>query len=205
MRAKFLLRGEKKDHIRSVIGSGTTNWTRQCGADQVFISANPPPFFQSPSSSSLLLPPACRPPPAMALLNVGAALSATGSLLLHFLLPPFLVVLGITLLCASFGKSLGVRKIYVKALLQVFEVRTGVTKNEGRFLLQRSILSSRARIIECRAIVLVISKMLETKCVTPMVEPTFLAFERQLLYISTLVSSLVFTLTRQCHLILPSR
>ena len=37
--------------------------------------------------------------------------------------PPFFVLLGLVLFLASFGKSLGVRRIYVRTLVKVFEVR----------------------------------------------------------------------------------
>jgi hypothetical protein len=51
-------------------------------------------------------------------------LTAAGffSFLLHVCFPPFLVVLGIILCLASIGKSLGIRRLYVKALLRIFEV-----------------------------------------------------------------------------------
>ena len=48
------------------------------------------------------------------------------SLLLFFLhrvfLPPFLFILFLVLCLASFGKSLGIRRLYVKTLLKVFQV-----------------------------------------------------------------------------------
>lgn len=40
----------------------------------------------------------------------------------HFLLPPFLCILILVLCLASFGKSLGIRRLYVKWLLKVFKV-----------------------------------------------------------------------------------
>lgn len=40
----------------------------------------------------------------------------------HACLPPFLITFAIVLVLASFGKSLGVRRLYVRALLSVFEV-----------------------------------------------------------------------------------
>jgi len=43
------------------------------------------------------------------------------TILIHILFPPFLIVLGITILLASFGKSLGIRKLYVRALIRIFE------------------------------------------------------------------------------------
>ena len=50
------------------------------------------------------------------------------SLLLFFLhrvfLPPFLFILFLVLCLASFGKSLGIRRLYVKTLLKVFQVST---------------------------------------------------------------------------------
>jgi len=44
------------------------------------------------------------------------------SFVVDVLFPPFLVVLGIILVLASLGRSLGIRKLYVKFLLKVFEV-----------------------------------------------------------------------------------
>ena len=44
------------------------------------------------------------------------------TILIHVLFPPFLIVLGITILLASFGKSLGIRKLYVRALIRIFDV-----------------------------------------------------------------------------------
>jgi len=43
------------------------------------------------------------------------------TILIHILFPPFLFVLGITILLASFGKSLGIRKLYVRALIRIFD------------------------------------------------------------------------------------
>ena len=40
----------------------------------------------------------------------------------HVFLPPFLFVLFLILCLASFGKSLGIRRLYVKWLLKVFKV-----------------------------------------------------------------------------------
>jgi len=52
------------------------------------------------------------------------------SLLLFFLhrvfLPPFLFILFLVLCLASFGKSLGIRRLYVKTLLKVFQFATKV-------------------------------------------------------------------------------
>ena len=42
---------------------------------------------------------------------------------MHVILPPFIFVIIATLTLASFGKSLGIRKIYVKVLLFIFEVK----------------------------------------------------------------------------------
>ena len=44
-------------------------------------------------------------------------------LIVHVILPPFIFVIIATLTLASFGKSLGIRKIYVKVLLFIFEVK----------------------------------------------------------------------------------
>ena len=49
------------------------------------------------------------------------------TILIHILFPPFLIVLGITILLASFGKSLGIRKLYVRALIRIFEVSRNIT------------------------------------------------------------------------------
>lgn len=58
------------------------------------------------------------------------------SLLFFFstvVLPPFLILLFVSLVLASFGKSLGLRKIYVTSLLQVFEYgRVKIEKAENR-------------------------------------------------------------------------
>ena len=40
--------------------------------------------------------------------------------------PPFLFIIITTLVLASFGKSLGIRKLYVKVLLFIFEVRNKI-------------------------------------------------------------------------------
>ena len=47
---------------------------------------------------------------------------------LQLALPPFLVILTLVLFLASFGKSLGVRRLYVKVLLHVFEWARNVAK-----------------------------------------------------------------------------
>ena len=44
------------------------------------------------------------------------------TVLVHILFPPFLFILGLTILLASIGKSLGIRKLYVRALIRIFEV-----------------------------------------------------------------------------------
>ena len=44
------------------------------------------------------------------------------TILIHILFPPFLIILGITIILASFGKSLGIRKLYVQALIRIFDV-----------------------------------------------------------------------------------
>jgi len=49
----------------------------------------------------------------------------------HFFLPPFICVLILVLFLASFGKSLGIRKIYVQWLLKVFKFATLVA-NEAK-------------------------------------------------------------------------
>ena len=43
-------------------------------------------------------------------------------LTLNLILPPFFFVIIATLVLASFGKSLGIRNLYVKVLLRIFEV-----------------------------------------------------------------------------------
>jgi len=42
-------------------------------------------------------------------------------ILFHLLFPPFIFIVTLTLVLASFGKSLGIRRIYVKVLLNIFE------------------------------------------------------------------------------------
>ena len=51
-----------------------------------------------------------------------AYLQALVTVSLVFLVPPFIFVLAIVLLTASVGKSIGIREIYVKKLIQIFEV-----------------------------------------------------------------------------------
>jgi len=53
-------------------------------------------------------------------------LSLVFTFVYHFLLPPFLCILVLVLCLASFGKSLGIRRMYVKWLLKVFEFATQV-------------------------------------------------------------------------------
>lgn len=48
-------------------------------------------------------------------------LAGLSFLIIHLILPPFIFVIIATLTLASFGKSLGIRKIYVKILLFIFE------------------------------------------------------------------------------------
>lgn len=50
-------------------------------------------------------------------------LSALTALALQLCLPLFASVLTLILFLASFGKSLGIRRLYVRALLRIFEVR----------------------------------------------------------------------------------
>ena len=52
-----------------------------------------------------------------------SVLSLVVTFVYHFLLPPFLCILVLVLCLASFGKSLGIRRMYVKWLLKVFKVR----------------------------------------------------------------------------------
>ena len=40
--------------------------------------------------------------------------------------PPFILLLTLVLFLASFGKSLGVRRLYVRTLVKIFEVRDRV-------------------------------------------------------------------------------
>ena len=49
--------------------------------------------------------------------------SAVLALALRILMPPFLLILGLILFLASFGRSLGIRRMYVRALVRIFEVR----------------------------------------------------------------------------------
>ncbi len=51
-----------------------------------------------------------------------SALSGSCALLLQLCMPPFLVLLTFVLFLASFGKSLGIRRVYVRALVAIFEV-----------------------------------------------------------------------------------
>jgi len=53
-------------------------------------------------------------------------LSLVFTFVYHFLLPPFLCILVLVLCLASFGKSLGIRRMYVKWLLKVFKFATQV-------------------------------------------------------------------------------
>ena len=48
--------------------------------------------------------------------------SSSSFLTLNLILPPFFFVIIATLVLASFGKSLGIRNLYVKVLLRIFEV-----------------------------------------------------------------------------------
>merc|ERR1719323_1306577 len=48
-------------------------------------------------------------------------LSGISFLIANFVLPPFFFVIISTLVLASFGKSLGIRNLYVKLLLYIFE------------------------------------------------------------------------------------
>ena len=48
--------------------------------------------------------------------------SSSSFLTLNLILTPFFFVIIATLVLASFGKSLGIRNLYVKVLLRIFEV-----------------------------------------------------------------------------------
>ena len=48
--------------------------------------------------------------------------SAASFVFWNFYLPPFLFVIIWTVVLAAFGKKLGIRKLYVNALLKLFEV-----------------------------------------------------------------------------------
>jgi len=50
-----------------------------------------------------------------------AVLETLGAIFLNILLPPFVFLLSLTLVLAAFGRSLGIRRLYVEALLKVFE------------------------------------------------------------------------------------
>ena len=52
-----------------------------------------------------------------------STLSLVLKILYNYFLPPFICVLILILLLASFGKSLGIRRLYVAWLLKVFKVR----------------------------------------------------------------------------------
>jgi len=53
-----------------------------------------------------------------------STLSLVFTIIYNFFLPPFICVLLVILLLASFGKSLGIRRLYVAWLLKVFEFAT---------------------------------------------------------------------------------
>merc|ERR1719242_1377323 len=48
-------------------------------------------------------------------------LSSISFILINFILPPFFFVVISTLVLASFGRSLGIRSLYVQVLLYIFE------------------------------------------------------------------------------------
>jgi len=50
-----------------------------------------------------------------------AVLETFAMIFLNFLFPPFVFILTLTLVLAAFGRSLGIRRLYVEALLKVFE------------------------------------------------------------------------------------
>ena len=52
-----------------------------------------------------------------------AALELVATIILNLLIPPFIFVLSLTLVLAAFGRSLGVRRFYVRCLLKIFEVK----------------------------------------------------------------------------------
>lgn len=54
-------------------------------------------------------------------------LANLGALAFQLIFPPFLFILGLTLVLASLGKSLGIRRLYVRFLVQVFEFARKIT------------------------------------------------------------------------------
>jgi len=57
-------------------------------------------------------------------------IEAVSFLLFHLLFPPFIFIITLTLFLASFGKSLGIRRIYVKVLLNIFEYARKVSLHQ---------------------------------------------------------------------------
>ena len=54
---------------------------------------------------------------------VNVLLANAGAIAFQLIFPPFLAILCGTLILASLGKSLGIRRMYVNALVVIFEVR----------------------------------------------------------------------------------
>jgi len=69
-----------------------------------------------------------------------STLSTVFTIIYNFFLPPFIIVLVSILILASFGKSLGIRRLYVAWLLKVFEFATKVA-DEARAEAQKRKLS----------------------------------------------------------------
>jgi len=55
-----------------------------------------------------------------------AALELVATIILNLLIPPFIFVLSLTLVLAAFGRSLGVRRFYVRCLLKIFEYGSNI-------------------------------------------------------------------------------
>ncbi|XP_023340863.1 glycerol-3-phosphate acyltransferase 3 [Eurytemora carolleeae] len=55
-------------------------------------------------------------------------------LIFHLLFPPFIFIITLTLVLASFGKSLGIRRLYVRVLLNIFEYARYVSLDRERKL-----------------------------------------------------------------------
>jgi len=70
-----------------------------------------------------------------------STLSTVFTIIYNFFLPPFIIVLVSILILASFGKSLGIRRLYVAWLLKVFKFATKVA-DEAKAEAQKRKLSS---------------------------------------------------------------
>ena len=71
--------------------------------------------------------------------------SSSSFLTLNLILPPFFFVIIATLVLASFGKSLGIRNLYVKVLLRIFEVISTIQILDLRIYSSPTMLTQYAR------------------------------------------------------------